>query len=310
MTEKARFALVNDEWETYFIGVSAANGYPELRPITVADLPTAERPLLVYQITKWHWLSEILFPDYWANREVKRREKFEHLNGKTTSEQCGVIAAVYNGQVVKVDGHGRAAAWGAGRLTGGAVLKVSLNYCETIEEVHALYERLNGSLSHTNAADKVSHEIKKSEFKPKSGILQKDLITAVACGKYRAKYGGNDGLAKAFAELKDTLNIIDGWGRSFPKGSKKKNPLCYGMYCVGIKSAMIQSVEEYKPHLELVKQFWQDYHDNNPANKGAAALRKEVMEVKSFSGNGVHDGLCREALGKIELYLSKNGVDV
>lgn len=244
------------------------------------------------------WLNEELYPSYYANRDVSKRMKKDHLKGSLISgEQKVVRAALLDGVSVKIDGHSRAEAWRRGQLEKPETLKLMTYEVENLQQMAELYRSFNSAAAAETAAEKMYHLNKLKGFEPKSRFMRQSWKTVYAW--LSPKYQKDEGLA--VEHYMKELEVLDSWDiKSYSRSDKKGT-----LFCVGVRAAMLHSLTVNK---ELAKVFWFAYLDeeNNTISE-VNQLRAVVAEWQGNRGGAAAIGnIFANAKGYFDTFVSKH----
>lgn len=244
---------------------------------------------VVENITVAEWLSEELYPSYYANRDVNKRMGREHLKGAVNAAtQCVVSCAEMDGIRMKIDGHSRAEAWRREQLEAPSSLVLMVYKVESLGDMATLYRTFNSRDAAETATEYMYHLKKLANFEPKSAFLKPSLKYTFGLLGYRGKEG------EGLKDYREELDIIDGWDYPNFRGN--------AFFGVPTKAAMLKSLKQDK---ESALSFWSIYGDPDNSTCAEVNRLRESVETNGISG-GVSIGMVyATALGCFQTYSDK-----
>lgn len=229
-------------------------------------------PPKIESITVDTWLNETKYPAYFANRDITKRMKKKHLNGKLSSPALTIVAcAEIDGKRMKLDGHTRALAWLKGQLERPQRLQLQVYKVNTLAEVAAIYRSYNSTEAAETTAEYMYHVNKLAGFEPLSRFMRTSWKTVYST--LHPRFAGRE--VEAVKEYKKSLQTLDKW--DVPTTGTGST------FSVGIKAGMLYSVHLNKAH---ALRFWRAFIYQDKYIPEVATLRQEIDKLQGGLGGG------------------------
>lgn len=184
-------------------------------------------------------------PNYIANRDVEQRvAKLEHLTKVPVGEALVVSITELNGQLEKIDGHGRSLAWTQNPEIKPEQVMVMVYHITCDDDKQELYHQFCSRESSETNAEQLNHYMKLNGFIATSALGKGTWTTAFTRLGCESAQEGVDTYLESMKWL-DTLGVETGLQK---------------YWNTGIKVAFLDCLES---DAEETKLFIQSYHSKN-----------------------------------------------
>lgn len=241
----------------------------------------------------------------YQRNHVLRADTVRYL--ETASPLHGlVLMTSVNGELRKLDGHTRAEKWADGSLARPLAVFGLVVYCDSYDQVRALYDQVDGSRAAKTHKEKVFGTWRSLGFLPKSEFFQKGSFkTAASAAMYGlSRFLPSRELASASLEFVEKLDTL---GEGLKHNTKQKiHPMVVAAALVGVQKLMQDGkssrIGEIGDFLQLVLEG-KPCIDGRTNGRDAVTLLLDVLEDDSIGrGKARQEQVFQGALGALDLW--------